>query len=369
MSSFSSLSHSLSLVAAPPRVVHIPRRPTRLCSLKCVSSQNKDSDGGRFSLPTFNSAVTRRAGLGLGAAAYGLQLLPGNGFQQPNILSGITQSAVADVEEDVGTSGAILHSVIRVPDIEAAAAYYQAVGMSVLRERPGNVFVGYGPEKPVGDRMVIELAQAKPGAEVGSVLDHFLVCVDDPRAAREAALAAGGTACKVYAGRTQAVEGPDGVKLVFTNGGEGIADPLCRIVLNVNHLEPTRLFMQGLGMKFFESRSDSLTGKRSIIMGYGRGPRTGATVEIVGPPRGVAGDFAMGDVLDRIALSSSNIDASVVKVKKSIDLAKGSNVAFGSVRKEPFVIARLGTKIAEVVDPTGVVYALVDEADFLRELA
>jgi len=61
----------------------------------------------------------------------------------------------------------------------------------------------------------------------------------------------------------------------------------------------------------------------------------------------------MGDVLDRIALSSSNIDASVVKVKKSIDLAKGSNVAFGSVRKEPFVIARLGTKIAEVVDPTG----------------
>lgn len=38
---------------------------------------------------------------------------------------------------------------------------------------------------------------------MGSVLDHFLVCVDDPRAAREAALAAGGTACKVYAGRTQ----------------------------------------------------------------------------------------------------------------------------------------------------------------------
>jgi hypothetical protein len=31
--------------------------------------------------------------------------------------------------------------------------------MSVVRERPGNIFVGYGPETPPGDRMVIELAQ------------------------------------------------------------------------------------------------------------------------------------------------------------------------------------------------------------------
>jgi hypothetical protein len=39
-------------------------------------------------------------------------------------------------------------------------------------------------------------------------------------------------------------------------------------------------------MKFFESRSDSLSGRKSIVMGYGRGPRTGASVEIVSPPRG-----------------------------------------------------------------------------------
>jgi hypothetical protein len=86
--------------------------------------------------------------------------------------------------------------------------------------------------------------------------------------------------------KTQAVRGPDGVNLVFTNGGDGIADPLCRLVLNVDQLEPTRLFMQGVGMKFFESRSDSVTGRKSVVMGYGRGPRTAASVEIVSPPRG-----------------------------------------------------------------------------------
>jgi hypothetical protein len=32
--------------------------------------------------------------------------------------------------------------------------------MKVIREHPGNVFVGYGPEVP-GERMVIELAQVK----------------------------------------------------------------------------------------------------------------------------------------------------------------------------------------------------------------
>jgi hypothetical protein len=48
------------------------------------------------------------------------------------------------------------------------------------------------------------------------------------------------------------------------------------------------LSAQGLGMRLFETRSDSVTGKRSVVMGYGRGPRSGATLEIVSPPRGGA---------------------------------------------------------------------------------
>lgn len=38
--------------------------------------------------------------------------------------------------------------------------------------------------------------------------------------------------------------GPDGVKLVIIDGGDGISDPLCRLVLNVDALEPSRLFLQ-----------------------------------------------------------------------------------------------------------------------------
>lgn len=109
----------------------------------------------------------------------------------------------------------LLHIVLKVPDVQVAANYYQAVrrlavspsgdacgsmrcppgsahtegkfsvqplvfhrppvrgadpkplgvrvqvGMSVVRQRPGNIFVGYGPETPPGDRMVIELAQVR----------------------------------------------------------------------------------------------------------------------------------------------------------------------------------------------------------------
>eukprot|EP00854_Cymbomonas_tetramitiformis_P004854 gene4854-5927_t len=42
---------------------------------------------------------------------------------------------------------------------------YSQVGMSKLRERPGNIFVGYGPETQ-GDHFVIELAQVSPKAPI-----------------------------------------------------------------------------------------------------------------------------------------------------------------------------------------------------------
>ena len=41
-------------------------------------------------------------------------------------------------------------------------------------------------------------------------------------------------------------------------------------------------------MKAFPGkRFDGSSGRDSIVMGYGRGPRTAATLEIVGPPRKV----------------------------------------------------------------------------------
>eukprot|EP00240_Pyramimonas_obovata_P003720 CAMPEP_0118922044 /NCGR_PEP_ID=MMETSP1169-20130426/1111_1 /TAXON_ID=36882 /ORGANISM="Pyramimonas obovata, Strain CCMP722" /LENGTH=369 /DNA_ID=CAMNT_0006862857 /DNA_START=77 /DNA_END=1186 /DNA_ORIENTATION=- len=268
-----------------------------------------------------------------------------------------------------GPESTILHMVIRAPDVKAAAEFYKAAGMEVIRERPGNIFVGYGPEVP-GERMVIELAQAKPDAKIGTALEYLLISTEEPEKLRAATLAAGGVPAKAGAsGRAEAVQGPDGVKLVFTSEVNGVADPLLRLVLNVDSLEPTRLFMQGLGMKVFETRFDAKSLRNGIIMGYGRGPRTSASIEIVGPPRKGAVPVEIGDVYDRLAISSTDIDASVARVRKAIDLAEGAKVPAGRVVKDPFVIERLGTKIAEVVDPTGLVYALVDTDDFLRELA
>jgi hypothetical protein len=53
---------------------------------------------------------------------------------------------------------------------------------------------------------------------VGTGMDHLLISLDDPAKAYRAAVAAGGVPVRVYGGRTDAVRGPDGVNLVFTNG-------------------------------------------------------------------------------------------------------------------------------------------------------
>lgn len=316
-------------------------------------------------LTSTNRRGALTAAVTAGSALYGALVDP---TLHPALAAGVS-NPVTEAEGPAGPESTILHMVIRAPDVKAAAEFYQAAGMSIIRERPGNVFVGYGPETP-GERMVIELAQAKPDAKVGNALEYLLISAEEPEKLRAATLAAGGVATKAGpSGRANAVQGPDGVKLVFSGDVQGVADPLTRLVLNVDSLEPSRLFMQGLGMKVFETRYDGGSNRDSVIVGYGRGPRTSASIELVGPPRRNAKPVEIGDVYDRLAISSTDIDASVAKVQKAIDLAKGAKVPAGRVVKEPFVIERLGTKIAEVADPTGLVFALVDTDDFLRELA
>mmetsp|Transcript_17408 Transcript_17408/g.29240 ORF Transcript_17408/g.29240 Transcript_17408/m.29240 type:complete len:374 (+) Transcript_17408:70-1191(+) len=340
-----------------------PRTRTVICSTDAQDGQTSEVlvMNTLPNIPRRNALTAAlTAGTALGVGLLGSGIAPT--MAEPNIA--ILPSTTPELAS--GPVSTILHMVIRSSDVKAAAAFYQAVGMKVIRERPGNIFVGYGPEVP-GERMVIELAQAKEGATIGTALDHLLISVDNPDKVRKAALAAGGLEAKASGGRANAIVGPDGVKLVIIDGGNGISDPLCRLVLNVDALEPSRLFLQGLGMRLFETRSDSF--HKSVVMGYGRGPRSGATLEIVSPPRGGAPKVEIGGIYDRLAISSTDIDASVNKVKKAIALAVFAKVPSGQVLKEPFVIESLGTKIAEVADPTGLVFALVDTEDFIRELA
>ncbi|KAK3239424.1 hypothetical protein CYMTET_50656 [Cymbomonas tetramitiformis] len=298
-------------------------------------------------------------------------------------------NALVTVRPNLPYKSQLLHVVLNVPDVAAAANFFTEVGMSKLRERPGNIFVGYGPETQ-GDHFVIELAQGGPDATVGDNLDHLLISTDQPGKAKKRAIAAGGMETKVYAGRTPAVEGPAGIKLVFTGDTNLVGDPLCRIILNVNSSEESRLFLQGLGMTFFESRNQSLTGSilmgyanggrdrsilmgyenggrdRSILMGYKNGPRTGQTVEVV-ETKGRKEPLEMSSGYNRIAISTTDINASLDRVRLAISKAEEAGVGAGRIISEPFRVPN-GTLIAEVADPTGYVFALVDANDFEREL-
>eukprot|EP00976_Prorocentrum_cordatum_P052851 1066102-Prorocentrum_minimum.AAC.1 len=66
-------------------------------------------------------------------------------------------------------------------------------------------------------------------------------------------------------------------------------------------------------MKVFETRYDAPSARDSILIGYGRTARSAAAIELVGPPKRGGSPVEIGDVYDRLAISSTDIDASVAK--------------------------------------------------------
>lgn len=133
----------------------------------------------------------------------------------------------------------------------AARAFCESFGMRRLRERPGNVFVGYGSESK-GENFVIELypldSSAPPGGAgpAGGAADPFgglVVAVPNPPKAAAGAAAAGakrasgGERCQGDAIAGCAALGAEGVPISFAKAGTGLKGPLCRIVLNTTDLK------------------------------------------------------------------------------------------------------------------------------------
>ena len=121
----------------------------------------------------------------------------------------------------------ILHTMLRVGDLERSLAFYTDVlGMKLLRQRDypeGRftlAFVGYGPEDSTA---VLELTHNwdTPRYELGGGYGHIAVEVDDASAACEQVTAKGGRVTRpagpMKHGTTVIafVEDPDGYKIEF----------------------------------------------------------------------------------------------------------------------------------------------------------
>jgi lactoylglutathione lyase len=119
----------------------------------------------------------------------------------------------------------ILHTMLRVGDLERSVAFYTGVlGMRVLRttDRPDQrytlAFVGYGDES---DGAVLELTYnyGVDRYELGTAYGHVAIEVDDAKRACDAVRARGGTVTRdagpVKGGTTVIafVQDPDGYKI------------------------------------------------------------------------------------------------------------------------------------------------------------
>ena len=119
----------------------------------------------------------------------------------------------------------LLHTMLRVVDLEAALAFYtEVLGMSLLRRqdypegRFTLAFVGYGPET---ETAVIELTHNwdTDSYETGNAFGHLAIAVDDAAAACSAIRERGGKIVReagpMKHGSTVIafVEDPDGYKI------------------------------------------------------------------------------------------------------------------------------------------------------------
>ena len=127
----------------------------------------------------------------------------------------------------------LLHTMLRVGDLDRSLAFYQEVlGMKLLRKSDypeGKftlAFVGYGDEI---DHTVLELTHnwETSSYDLGNAYGHIAIEVEDAYAARDAARAKGGNVVReagpMKHGTTVIafVEDPDGYKIEFIQKNSG----------------------------------------------------------------------------------------------------------------------------------------------------
>ena len=290
------------------------------------------------------------------------------------LLSGrCSQAAVA---VPAASSPALLHAVLRVRDLESASKFMvDALGMTRLRARPGNVFVGFGTES-LGQHFSLELS---PFDDAGAAVspDGFgglVLAVDNPSAAAARAVGAGGRRtgggrCAGDAFAGCAVTSPDGIQVAFVKRGNAIqAQELARVVLPVSNLADAVAFYEdALGMR--RLKGDRQPGVNDRAAEDGPQPEhallafPGGTValELHALASSIGGGVPdSARLFDKIALSVPDLTAAADRVAAYNPTC---------LVKPPFAVPGIGTHVAIVQDLDGHTLALVDAADFEKELA
>jgi catechol 2,3-dioxygenase-like lactoylglutathione lyase family enzyme len=274
-------------------------------------------------------------------------------------------------------SPALLHAVLRVKNLDAATAFaVGALGMKVLRSRPGNVFVGFGSESR-GKNFSLELEPTDDGqsSAPGDDFAGLVLAVDNPsKAAAKAAAAgarraSGGLRCSGDAITGCVVSGESDdlpIPVAFVKAGRG-APPVARVVLLVASL-PTAVafYTNALGMKQLASQAgvsdraaeDPAPPARALLA-FSDGAVAVELRQLQGGPSRAAGSAAVS-VFDKVAIAVPDLAAAASRVE-----AAGGG---GALLKQPFAVPGIGTRVAIARDPDGHVLALVDAADFEKEL-
>eukprot|EP00245_Coleochaete_scutata_P018139 TRINITY_DN9270_c1_g2_i1.p1 TRINITY_DN9270_c1_g2~~TRINITY_DN9270_c1_g2_i1.p1 ORF type:complete len:356 (+),score=74.09 TRINITY_DN9270_c1_g2_i1:49-1116(+) len=261
-----------------------------------------------------------------------------------------------------------LHVVYRVGNLEASKKFYtEALGMTLLRERDipdekyTNVFLGYGPEET---NFVLELTYnyGVDKYDIGAGFGHFGISVEDVYATVENIRSKGGKVTRepgpVKGGKSVIafVEDPDGYKWEIIQRPP-TKEPLCQVMLRVGDLDRAITFYEkALGMKLLRKR-DNPEYKYTIAM-VGYGPEEENAVLELTYNYGVT-EYAKGNAYGQMAIGSDDVYKTAEAVRS----------AGGKILREPGPLPGINTKIFSMLDPDGYKTVVVDNADFLKELA
>ena len=270
----------------------------------------------------------------------------------------------------------LLHAVLSVEELEASARFFcEAYGMTRLRSRPGNVFVGFGSESG-GKHFSLELTKRSDSGDASTAgQDAFgglVLAVANPARAVAVAVGAGakhasGERCAGDAFAGCAVVGPDGTKVSFVRASAGrTADPLARVVLFSADVAASQAFYQhALGARAVKRQSgvaDSAAedGKQERTL-LAFGPDDTHLLEL---------RTARGGLLQRPSALLEKLALGVPQLEDAASLVAGAaqSGGGGALVKAPFAVPGIGTKVALGRDPDGRTFALVDSADFEKEL-
>ncbi|CAK8531103.1 unnamed protein product [Lathyrus sativus] len=265
-----------------------------------------------------------------------------------------------------------LHAVYRVGDLDRTIKFYtEALGMKLLRkrdvpeERYANAFLGFGSEQT---NFVVELTYnyGVTSYDIGTGFGHFAIATPDVYKFVEGVRAKGGIVTRepgpVSGGSTVIafVKDPDGYIFEILERAS-TPEPLCQVMLRVGDLERSiKFYEKTLGLKLVKKVDRPQYKYTLAMLGYAEEHET-IVLELT-YNYGVT-EYTKGNAYAQVAIGTDDVYKSA-EVVNIVTQELG-----GKIARQPGPIPGLNTKITSFLDPDGWKTVLVDNQDFLKELA